>query len=67
MFRRWIVYPLEAMFAALGYAVLAALPVDAASAVGAWIGRTFGPRLRAHQTAHGNLRRIMPELGEDAW
>lgn len=64
MLRRWIIYPLQGMFAALGYAVLAALPLDAASALGAWAGRTFGPRLRAHQTAHDNLRRIMPELGE---
>jgi KDO2-lipid IV(A) lauroyltransferase len=43
-----------------------ALPLDAASAVGGFLGRTIGPRLGATKRAVINLRRAMPELGDEA-
>lgn len=50
------------VYAACG--LFAALPVDAASALGGWIGRTVGPRLSGSRTALRNLERAMPELDE---
>lgn len=41
-----------------------ALGMNRASATGAWITRTIGPRLGAHRTALANLRAAYPELGE---
>ena len=46
---------LSAILAAFG-----ALPVDWASAIGGWIGRTIGPRLGISRRAFKNLRRAMP-------
>ncbi|HKR18645.1 MAG TPA: lauroyl acyltransferase [Stellaceae bacterium] len=40
------------------------LPVDWASAVGGWIGRTVGPRLGISRRAHRNLRRALPGNSE---
>ena len=39
-----------------------ALPLDAASGLGGWVGRTLGPRLGASRRADANLRLVMPEL-----
>ena len=46
------------MFAIL--AAFGALPVDRASAIGGWLGRTIGPRLGISRRAFKNLRRAMP-------
>ena len=40
------------------------LPVDWASAVGGWLGRTIGPRLGISRRALNNLRRAMPANSE---
>ncbi len=40
------------------------LPVDRASAIGGWIGRTIGPRLGISRRALRNLRRAMPANSE---
>ena len=50
--------------AALGGVVsgLGRLEPAAASNLGGWLGRTFGPSLPASRVADGNLRRAMPEL-----
>ena len=45
-------------------AVFACLPVDWASAVGGWLGRRIGPRLRASRIARCNLRRALPGNGD---
>ena len=37
------------------------LPVDTASAVGGWLGRTIGPRLGASRRALRNLRHALPD------
>ncbi len=54
----------EAGFILACYWLLGLLPLDAASALGGWAGRTLGPRLRLSDRARANLRRFMPELGE---
>jgi KDO2-lipid IV(A) lauroyltransferase len=59
--RRTIGYPLEAALLYLIYGVFAVLPLDAASALGGWIGRTIGPRLGASRKALRNLEHAMPE------
>jgi KDO2-lipid IV(A) lauroyltransferase len=41
------------------------LPLDAASAVGGFLARSIGPRLGASKRAVVNLRRAMPEIGDD--
>ncbi len=40
------------------------LPVDAASGLGGWLGRTLGPRLGVSARARKNLARAFPELSE---
>lgn len=40
------------------------LPIDLASGLGGWIGRTIGPLTGAHRVARRNLSRAMPELDE---
>jgi KDO2-lipid IV(A) lauroyltransferase len=45
-------------------AFLRALPIDAASGFGGWLGRTIGPLTSAHRTALRNLRLAFPEWGE---
>jgi KDO2-lipid IV(A) lauroyltransferase len=42
-------------------AVFACLPVDWASALGGFLGRAVGPRLRASRVARCNLRRALPD------
>lgn len=48
------------------FALLRALPVDAASALGGAVARTFGPLLRVHRVAERNLRRALPQLDDTA-
>jgi KDO2-lipid IV(A) lauroyltransferase len=55
-------YRLEAFAARLTFGVLGLLSVDSASAFGGWLGRTVGPRTKAHRIAARNLERAMPEL-----
>src|SRR5579864_4990164 len=45
-------------------ALMRALPIDAASAFGGWLGRTVGPLTSAHRTALRNLRLAFPEWDE---
>ncbi|WP_114859013.1 lipid A biosynthesis lauroyl acyltransferase [Azospirillum brasilense] len=58
---RRVAYPLEAVFVYGLCGLFRALPVDRASALGGWIGRTVGPRLRGTRTARRNLERAFPE------
>jgi len=44
------------------YGVMRALPIGSASALGGWVGRTFGPRIGASRRADANLSLVMPEL-----
>jgi Kdo2-lipid IVA lauroyltransferase/acyltransferase len=54
---------IEAAGAYVALALLGALPVDAASAIGGFLGRTIGPHLGISRRAERNLRRALPELG----
>ena len=62
--RRYLRYPLEGLAAALAFAVFWSLPLDSASALGGWLGRAIGPRLRLTRRAEANLRRALPHLSE---
>ncbi|MBI4969299.1 MAG: lauroyl acyltransferase [Rhodospirillales bacterium] len=61
--RRYLGYPLEGLGAALLYGLLTILPTDAASALGGWFGRSFGPWIPLSNRARGNLRAAFPEKG----
>ena len=54
----------EATTAWVLYLCFAILPVDAASALGGWIGRTFGSRLRVSKNAHRNLKSTYPDWSD---
>ena len=51
----------EAVAAWVLYYCFALLPVDAASALGGWVGRTFGSILNVSNNARRNLRNIYPD------
>jgi len=57
---------LEAGLAFAVWGLFAALPLDAASALGGAIARTLGPRLRASRVARRNLAHAFPEA-DAAW
>ena len=59
--RRTLLHPIEATAAAAAYTVFAALPLDAASALGGWLARAIGPRLGISRRAVDNLGRAFPE------
>jgi KDO2-lipid IV(A) lauroyltransferase len=59
-------YAGEAALLTLLLGLCGLLPVDAASAMGGWLGRTVGPRLAASRKALDNLKHAMPELDEPA-
>ena len=63
--RRYVGYPLEAALLYVIYGIFMVLPLDAASALGGWIGRTIGPRLGTSRKARRNLDRAMPELSAE--
>jgi Kdo2-lipid IVA lauroyltransferase/acyltransferase len=62
---RWLTrrvgHPLEAAFVHGAHRLFRALPLDRASALGGWIGRTVGPWLPGTRTARRNLTRAFPE------
>jgi Kdo2-lipid IVA lauroyltransferase/acyltransferase len=59
---RDIVHRVEAAGAALMFGLFRLLPLDAASALGGFLGRLVGPRLGVTKRAAINLRRALPEL-----
>jgi KDO2-lipid IV(A) lauroyltransferase len=61
---RQLTWRMEAVGFDLFSALARALPSDAASAVGAWLGRTVGPLTGANRTAEHNLRIAFPKMGE---
>jgi KDO2-lipid IV(A) lauroyltransferase len=63
-FRRLVLYPLQAAAIRLGLALFGALSIDRASALGGWLGRSIGPRLKATRVAERNLRRAFPERSD---
>lgn len=55
---------LEALGFDLFTLLIRALPVEAASSLGAWLGRTIGPMTRQHRAAERNLRLAFPNLDD---
>jgi len=55
----------EALAAYAAWGLFAAMPVEAASALGGWLARVVGPHLKPTQIARDNLRLVFPEMGED--
>ncbi len=47
------------------YLIFRSMPIDWASSLGGWIGRSFGPRLGAHKKALKNLEIAVPELKDN--
>lgn len=60
------VYFCEAALLYVFFALCRALPLDAASGMGGWIGRAAGPRMAASRKALANLALALPELDETA-
>lgn len=64
---RWLTrtvgHRLEAAAVYAAYGLFRTLPLDAASALGGWIGRTVGPALPGSRTADRNLANALPDLG----
>lgn len=54
----------EAAAAWFLYVCFSILPVDAASALGGWIGRTFGSRLSVSNNARRNLKSTYPDWSD---
>src|SRR5260370_19692940 len=61
---RDLAHRIEAVGAGLMFGFFRLLPVDAASGVGGWLGRLFGPRLGVTKRAQTNLQRALPYLGD---
>jgi len=62
LFRRFVIYPLQALGVAVLYEFFRVLPVDTASAFAGWLGRMIGRRLGITRRAERNLERALPEL-----
>lgn len=61
-FNRLVAYPLQAVGAFLVYGFFRILPIDWASNVGSWMGRTLGPALGFSARARRNLALALPDL-----
>jgi Kdo2-lipid IVA lauroyltransferase/acyltransferase len=59
---RYVVRPVETVLLYVLHAILSALPIDTASALGGAIARSIGPRLGLTRRARKNLGRAFPEL-----
>jgi Kdo2-lipid IVA lauroyltransferase/acyltransferase len=65
---RRLLHLVEGLGAVIVYGLFRALPLDAASALGGFLGRSIGPRLAISRRALRNLRAAMPEIGEaEGW
>lgn len=62
LLRRLVVHPIEAAFALVVFVGFRILPLDWASGLGGWLGRTFGPLLPITARARRNIRRAFPEM-----
>jgi len=58
---RRILYWFQAAVARALFGIARMLPLDTASAVGGWLGRTIGPRFGKSKLARRNLARAFPE------
>jgi KDO2-lipid IV(A) lauroyltransferase len=61
---RLIKHSWEATIAYLAYGFFALWPLDTASAIGGWIGRTVGPRLAVSRRAQKHINMAFPALSD---
>lgn len=59
---RQLLWRMEALGFDVFSAISRAMPPDAASAIGAWLGRTAGPLTGSHATARRNLQVAFPQM-----
>jgi KDO2-lipid IV(A) lauroyltransferase len=59
---RFIKHSWEASLAYLAYGFFALWPLDVASAIGGWIGRTIGPRLAISRRAYKHIHLAFPDM-----
>lgn len=62
---RWFAHPPQAVGAWVLYGLLAAIPLDRASALGSWLVRLVGPRMKADRIARRNLEFVFPDKTPD--
>ncbi|MCW9040217.1 MAG: lauroyl acyltransferase, partial [Rhodospirillales bacterium] len=63
--QRILMHPLQALAAVVLYGLARMLPLDAASGLGARVGRWIGPHMSTTKRARANLRMAYPEKTED--
>ncbi len=63
-FEKYIRDPAEAGLLWAVWGALRLFPIDAASAIGGWLGRTIGPRLPQSALARTNIRIAFPDLSD---
>ena len=63
--RRYIVYPIEALLAAIVCGFTALLPLDWASAIGGGVARAIGPSLARSRQAERNIALALPGSSPD--
>ncbi len=59
---KYVRYPLEAAVAFLFLGLFRLLPLDRASALGGWLGRSVGPLLKLSRRAERNLELCFPDM-----
>lgn len=60
--KKWIIYPIQALFVYALYYLLRIMPVTWAANAGAILFKLVGPFTKAHKTALTNLKHAFPEL-----
>lgn len=60
--RRIFLYPLQGIFIGLLFLICRYIPITWASALGSWVFRVVGPRLRADKVARRNLKNCYPDM-----
>ncbi|RVU36829.1 lauroyl acyltransferase [Hwanghaeella grinnelliae] len=63
--RRVFLYPVQGLFIGLLFLICRYMPINWASALGAWIFSFVGPRLRADKVARRNLKRCYPNMTQE--
>lgn len=58
---------IETVFLHILFGAFKAMPLDAASATGGWIGRTLGPHLPSTKKAHTNLLLALPGKSDEEY
>ena len=61
---RFLFHPIQAIAALFVFTIFRILPMDMASGLGGWLGRTFGPPFSISKRATRNLKRAFPEITE---